>query len=172
MISKVIRLADLKNTPKDLVVYGGTFDPIHEGHLSVIKGLLKSFHKVLLAPTDQNPWKKSNATNLELRREMIRLVINAENLQKDTDISDISYVYTEEFITQLREDTKNSNKPIYWAIGEDSIESPPKWKNFDKLNLIVVAAPVSVDIHATQIRNGENPVHPALDDFVRLKDLY
>ena len=172
MSSKVILLKELDEQPRQLIVYGGTFDPIHQGHLSVIRALLNSFKTVLLAPTDQNPWKESNASPLALRREMLNLVLRSEGLEKDVSVSDLSYVFTEEFVSQLRKDTENSKDPVYWAIGEDSIDSPPKWKNFDKLNLVVVAAPVSFDIHATQIRNGEVAAHSSIVKFIELNGLY
>jgi len=59
-------------------VYGGTFDPIHLGHIHVIQSLLKTglFTKILIVPAKQNPLKaKTSAVSDELRLQLLNASI-------------------------------------------------------------------------------------------------
>lgn len=161
-----------------LVVYGGTFDPIHQGHLGVIKDLASCFSKVMVAPTNKNPWKMDapEPAPVELRREMIRLLLSAENLLVEQDskpcnisICDFDYNYVDELVPVLR---KISNLKLFWAVGQDIAGSVPGWRNFSDLNLTIIIAPIVLPIHAESIRLGENPLHPSLTDFCKRHKLY
>jgi nicotinate-nucleotide adenylyltransferase len=59
-------------------VYGGTFDPIHLGHIHVIQSLLKTglFTKILIVPAKHNPLKaKPSAVSDELRLQLLNASI-------------------------------------------------------------------------------------------------
>jgi len=56
-------------------VYGGTFDPIHLGHVHLIQSLLKTglFKKILIVPAKQNPLKQTRSqVPTELRLKMLQ----------------------------------------------------------------------------------------------------
>lgn len=60
-------------TPPIFVLFGGTFDPIHEGHLGLVRGLLRmpEIERVFVAPAGQNPFKGAEARlPAQLRLEM------------------------------------------------------------------------------------------------------
>ena len=77
----------MKNKSKfDVVIFGGTFDPIHVGHLKVAKLTLEylKVDQIVFVPAG-DPYLKSNKrkiTNSELRLEMIRLALKDENEPK------------------------------------------------------------------------------------------
>lgn len=161
-----------------LVVYGGTFDPIHQGHLGVIKDLVSCFLKVMVAPTNKNPWKMDapDPTPIELRREMIRLLLSDEDLVVEQDskpcnisVCEYDYSYVDELVPMLR---KTSDLELFWAVGQDIVGSVPGWRNFSNLNLTFVIAPIVLPIHAESIRLGKNPLHPSLIDFCKRHRLY
>lgn len=171
--------SDLKKrrvSPSDYAVFGGTFDPFHPGHLSVVKTLLETFSEVIIAPTAQNPWKSGAPTPLPLRAEMIRLILSAEKVAFGSDIRRSSvevdcfaYLYAEDFVNHSRAARSGE---LYWAVGEDSAGSVQRWRNWDKLGVTTVIVPVVIDLHATTIRIGDADVHPAIAAFVVQHGLY
>src|SRR5947207_10085648 len=75
-----------------VALYGGTFDPIHHGHLIVARDALKvlGLDRVLFIPAAQSPLKPGVATTpAELRLEMVRAAIEGEE-QFDADDLEIS----------------------------------------------------------------------------------
>lgn len=170
---QLIRIADLRaeNIPSDsAVVFGGTFDPFHLGHLDVTRELLKFFKSVIIAPTSQNPWKTEQPTPLELRRQMIELILKAEKVSSGVELSSSSYVFAEELVQEFR--TQRPGAALYWAVGEDSADSVSRWRNWDNLNVPTIVCPIRINLHATAIRSGDRPIHPAIAALVKEKRLY
>ncbi len=166
----------LPNYEDDYVVFGGTFDPIHEGHISVVRELLDKFKLVIIAPTLKNPWKQFEPNPLCLRREMIELVLAAENIplftnkqEKGVWIADLEYIYTEDLLKQLRQLLKGT---LHWAVGEDSASGIHKWKDFEKLELALIIVKITIPVHATNIREAKIPIHPALRAFAKEHKLF
>lgn len=162
--------------PDDYVVYGGTFDPFHEGHLSVINTLTKFFQRIVIAPTAANPWKAEQSTPLPLRVQMIELVLQEENIpivqtldKEGVFICDEKYIYAEDLVAFLRSVLQGI---LYWVVGEDSAKTVTKWRNWEKLGVQVIVAPIVIHVHATEIRATGKGLHPALADFVRKHKLY
>lgn len=160
------------------VVFGGTFDPIHLGHVDVIRSLARCFSTTIVAPTAKNPWKhdEPEPTPLELRLEMIELVLAAEGitlsptpLDKGVHVLRQGYVYAEEVVKELRE--KRSGR-LYWAVAEDLADSVHEWRNWNQLDVPVAVLPIQHNIHATKIREGLEAIHPALQSFIVTKQLY
>lgn len=65
----------------NIAVYPGSFDPITNGHLDIIKRSAKAFNKVIVAVLE-NPEKKSHLFNINERVELIKKVTNnLENIE-------------------------------------------------------------------------------------------
>ena len=161
----------------DFVVFGGTFDPIHEGHLSIIRSSLELFSTVIIAATTENPWKPDKPTPIALRKEMIELVLAAESLPltdefggKGVSIYPFDYQYSEEVVSELRSNTDRGK--LYWAVGEDTAPEVPRWRNWTTLDVPVIVCPIVIELHATAIRAGTTAVHPALSEFITTHNLY
>lgn len=105
---------------------GGSFDPIHNGHLAVARGALESLRlqrvDFVLAP---RPWQKSVATPVALRLEMLQAAIgkNERFAVCTKEIERIGATYTIDTVRLLREDVGPS-MPLVLLIGAD------QWKNF------------------------------------------
>ncbi|MCC6954258.1 MAG: adenylyltransferase/cytidyltransferase family protein [Deltaproteobacteria bacterium] len=160
----------------DYVVFGGTFDPPHLGHISVLRALLHRFQRVILAPTSQNPWKTDRATPIELRTRMLELILAAESIPLAGSLGDVGvsitthpYVYSEELVAELR---RRIPGKISWAVGEDSAESVSKWRNWDALEVQTIVCPVVIDDHAAEIREGSKSPHPSLVSLINEHGLY
>lgn len=68
----------------NIAVYPGSFDPITNGHLDIIKRSAKVFNKVIVAVLE-NPEKKSYLFNINERVELIKKVTdNLENVEVES----------------------------------------------------------------------------------------
>ena len=152
----------------DYVVFGGTFDPIHAGHVQAIRDLLGKFTQVIVAPTSQNPWKKDSATPLNLRCEMLRLVLEAEGLMGVT-IHTGGYVYAEELVKVL---SANLPGTLYWGVGADIADSVSNWRNWESLGVTTIVVPIQIPTHSTDVREQRTPIHPAAAEFAKKHQLF
>lgn len=171
--SEIISISDLsKDTTQNKgIIFGGSFDPIHQGHISLIKSLLEYFKKVLIAPTKQNPWKERESLDLDFRLRLIQTVLKDEQILDKTELIDYPYEYSKDLVAHLKTlKSSYSEEKTYWATGEDSKGSISKWKDFETLGITVVIVPIEINIHSTQIREGMAKAHPAIAE--RIKDVY
>jgi nicotinate-nucleotide adenylyltransferase len=183
-------------TAKRIGLYGGTFDPIHNGHLRVIVELLsrKIVDQIILIPSGQPLLREAGPTvDGATRLEMCKLAI--EDLPKDIKDS----VYTSDieikrdgpsFAFDTVEEIENSvsgEKELYWIIGSDAYANIEKWHRHEelqeKVNFIVIDRPGddgdgidigALDISATQIRNDKqlNGISPSVRKFITERKLY
>jgi cytidyltransferase-like protein len=175
----IIHLADFQNVfsaQDSSIIFGGTFDPIHQGHVSDIKALNDLANTVFIAPTEQNPWKNSKPTPLEDRIEMISLVLRAENIPFSYDkmargliILTSPYVFAHELTKEL---TILREEKLFWAIGQDLVESAPSWKEWEKKGVPFVVLPFLEGFSSTKTRSNEIKPHPAISNYIKIKNLY
>ena len=118
-------------------IFGGTFDPIHFGHIKVAYLALKylKLNEILFIPAG-DPYLKSKhikITNSHIRLEMVRLAIKDEKEIKfsvnDTEIKKEGPSYTLDTVIKLKEEGIN---PIV-ILGMDSVLSMTQWKNPEAL---------------------------------------
>ena len=153
----------------DFYIFGGTFDPIHEGHVGVLREL--SAKNVVIAPTEINPFKNQPSQSLAKRIKMIERVLDYEKIEhsmldpklspeKGLYISDFKYSYVCDFVTWWQ---SNFSGEIFWVIGPDLLEQVKTWKNWDIMNLkVYVCKSYANGLHSTDVRELKHPMHPAL----------
>lgn len=161
---------------EDYVVFGGTFDPPHSGHVSVVRRLSEKFSKIIIAPTVQNPWKAESPSPLEVRISMLELIFGAEQIDFSLDlltpgivISSHAYTFADELVRLFREKLGGG---LWWAVAEDGKDSVAGWRNWLSLKVPTVVLNIEIDIHSAAIRAAEEPPHPALATFIKEKGLY
>jgi len=131
----------------DIGVFGGTFDPVHNGHLMVAEEARASLSldKVLFVPAGQ-PWLKSDRpiTPAAHRAEMVRLAISGKSFFgiSSVDLEREGRTYTVDTITQLKSQLGGDNE-YYVILGRDSLFDFPRWKQAARLITMcrLVAAP-------------------------------
>ncbi len=128
-----------------LGIFGGSFDPVHNGHLALADSCLKSvsLDQVWFIPTAVQPLKPSgpSASNAD-RLAMLRLTTqNREDFivsTLETDRGGTSYmVDTLTTIQQLE-----PNAELYLLMGSDSLQSFPDWH--EPAKVLELASPVVV----------------------------
>ena len=118
-------------------VLGGTFDPVHNGHL-IVAGEVKArlgLAAVIFVPAGQ-PWLKADwpVTPAEHRLRMLRLALAD---QPDFKISTLEIEragpsYTVDTMAELREQA-SSDDELFFILGRDNLAQIPQWQDPSRL---------------------------------------
>jgi nicotinate-nucleotide adenylyltransferase len=118
-------------------VFGGTFDPVHTGHLILADQVRdqEGLDKVLLAPTAVPPHKdKEEQIDIAHRLEMVRLALagqpELELCRFEADPGKVSYSI--ETLDRLREEFPPGAE-IRFILGADQLDAIETWKEYDRL---------------------------------------
>lgn len=150
---------------KKIAFFGGTFDPIHFGHIGLALHLLEARHldQVLFCPAYQSPFKEHHPpiASAEHRLSMLALALQDvpqfQSCRLEIDRKGISYT-----VETLRELHTIYGKRVEWSLilSYDSLESFHQWKEPEEI--VALAAPlVGVRGHAAYI--PPSPVKQALE---------
>ena len=115
-------------------VMGGTFDPIHHGHLVAASEVADSFglDEVVFVPTGQ-PWQKSDVTESE-HRYLMTVIATASNPSFSVSRVDIDRDGPTYTIDTLRDAQRlNPDADLYFITGADAIAQILSWRNHDEL---------------------------------------
>lgn len=118
---------------KRIGLMGGTFDPIHIGHLMLAECAYEQFQldRVMFLPSGNPPHKQhrtDGATDLQ-RMEMVQLAIE-DNPHFELDPEEMQragLTYTNETLRSLKE--RHPDTDYYFIIGADSLMAFDTWKN-------------------------------------------
>ena len=110
---------------------GGTFDPIHIGHLILAMEAInyKNLDEVWFIPTGNPNFKQDkNVTDKKKRFEMVKIATQDNDKFKvcDYEINKNGVTYSWETMKYLRE---NYDYDFYFIMGEDSLMSVETWEN-------------------------------------------
>ncbi|BFV59336.1 nicotinate-nucleotide adenylyltransferase [Kitasatospora sp. CMC57] len=121
---------------KRLGVMGGTFDPIHHGHLVAASEVASAFHldEVIFVPTGQ-PWQKSDrvVTSAE-DRYLMTVIATAENPQFSVSRIDIDRegpTYTVDTLRDLR--ALHPDADLFFITGADALAQILSWRDSEEL---------------------------------------
>jgi nicotinate-nucleotide adenylyltransferase len=128
--------------------FGGSFNPIHHGHLICARAVAEArgFERVVLVPSGQPPHKPDDPAIAKSvhRLEMCRLAISGDPLFEvdDLELARTGPSYT---IDTVREYRRRGSEKVAWLIGADMLAILPQWHEPEALlaeaELLIMARP-------------------------------
>ena len=122
-----------------LVLFGGSFDPPHNGHIEIVNQCLKISDRVILMPTVKSPMKNSeSSTESNHIISMLELLFNSKDkriLIDEYDLNRSGPSYTIDTIKYLN--LKYPNSSISMALGADQLVNLKNWKNYKTIISLV-----------------------------------
>lgn len=125
------------NNLKKIGIMGGTFDPIHLGHLAIAEEVREEMNldKIIFIPTGIPPHKNNEYITSAKHRYAMTLLATIDNPRFETSMLEINRPgksYTIDTVNQLSNYYKN-DVDLYFIIGADSVFHILKWKKSDEL---------------------------------------
>lgn len=135
-----------------LGVMGGTFDPIHHGHLVAASEVAAAFNldQVLFVPTGE-PWQKTKVTNSE-DRYLMTVIATASNPRFNVSRVDIDRdgpTYTVDTLRDIQ--AVYPDAELFFITGADAITQILAWKDVDQLWASAKFVAVTRPGHAMQL---------------------
>lgn len=120
--------------PRRIGVMGGTFDPIHHGHLVAASEVAAKFDldEVIFVPTGR-PWQKTKVSPSE-HRYLMTVIATASNPRftvSRVDIDRNGPTYTVDTLRDLRHQYPNDE--LFFISGADAVAQIMSWKDKDEL---------------------------------------
>ncbi|MFA4967967.1 MAG: nicotinate-nucleotide adenylyltransferase [Candidatus Margulisiibacteriota bacterium] len=116
---------------KRIGVLGGTFNPIHKGHLALAAVAKEEFalDKIIFLPSGKPPHKDNDVIDKELRYEMVALAIKGhlDYLLSRIELDREGYSYAVDTFGQLAKKYGKASK-LFYIMGLDSINEILSWK--------------------------------------------
>ena len=118
------------------IIFGGTFDPVHCGHLRIASFAAKKYDAVVVFVPNKSPrWKEAevdikhrlNMLQIALKKADFKYTISDYEINKSDEIN-----YTIDTIRHFKEQYKNDN--LYLLIGADQVNKFADWKEADELS--------------------------------------
>jgi nicotinate-nucleotide adenylyltransferase len=129
----------MKNPIKNVALYGGSFDPVHLGHMAVARAAAEKFdlEQVYFVPADVQPLKaQQKVTNFYHRFAMLALALEgderfAPSLLEAPEIvrrSGEAASYTVDTVARTRARLASGTR-LYFLIGMDAFQHIAKWRS-------------------------------------------
>ena len=139
-----------------LALYGGTFDPIHHGHLILAREAREQLEldRIVFIPAAQSPFKPHiRPTASAVRLAMVAAAIEGEpGFELDgSEIARGGVSFTID--TVLAAQARWPGAELWWFIGEDHLQQLPTWHRYEELRNLVQFAVFTRDA-------GNQTAHP------------
>ena len=143
------------------ILFGGTFDPVHNGHVTAVRSIRSAFpdDRIIVMPAYVNPFKvgmKQGADSAQ-RLKMCELAFSdiADCIVSDHEISNAGVSYTIDTLRMLSSD----GSKVALAVGADSLRSLDKWRSSEE---------IFRDHEVIALRRDSSPIE---EDIMQLESL-
>ena len=118
-------------------ILGGTFDPVHNGHMHLAEKISKklSLDKLIFIPVYIPPHKKgAKVTQARHRYNMLKLAVSGSKIFKlsDMEIKRKGRSYSIETLRRLKR-KYGANAELFFITGSDSLGELDKWKDLEEI---------------------------------------
>jgi nicotinate-nucleotide adenylyltransferase len=146
-----------------VAIFGGTFNPVHWGHLLIAEAAVSQFSldRVLWVPTYRPPHKSHALAEFHHRLAMVQQAIGDNPYFVANDLesrrSGLSYaIDTFQALQALQPQAE-----WYWIIGQDAFQSLPQWRGIEQLaaHCTWLVAPRTQEVAAPSPQHPVDP-HP------------
>ena len=127
-----------------VLVFGGSFDPVHKGHVSLFRRAMKVIAPDVahIVPAYHSPFKAKSPTPFRLRMKMLKQAFagfGKNVVFDDYELKQGGKTYTYQLVQYLKKRYKNPE--IYLLVGTDCLNDLHNWKNPEYIfkNAVVVA---------------------------------
>ncbi|MFJ2620075.1 nicotinate-nucleotide adenylyltransferase [Glutamicibacter sp. NPDC087344] len=126
----------VKNRPLRLGVMGGTFDPIHNGHLVAASEVAAEYDldEVVFVPTGE-PWQKADRSVTDAEHRYLMTVIATASNPRFTvsrvDIDRVGATYTRDTLLDLR--AQRPDAELFFITGADAMSQIMSWRDIDQV---------------------------------------
>ena len=147
-----------------LGVMGGTFDPIHNGHLVAASEVASAFNldEVVFVPTGQ-PWQKKKVSASE-HRYLMTVIATASNPRfkvSRVDVDRSGPTYTVDTLRDLRAFYPDAE--IFFITGADAVAQISAWKDVDEVWALAHFVAVSRPGHKLEIPDAPDGAISSLE---------
>lgn len=134
---------------KKVALFGGTFNPVHNGHIFICKQIMSQFgiDEIIFIPTGDPPHKRNiKVASKEDRYTMLKLALsNYDNFKiSRIEIDRDGLTYTVDTLNELKK-VYSDHYEFYYIIGADTLIDLISWKNYRSVfkltKFIVVGRP-------------------------------
>jgi nicotinate-nucleotide adenylyltransferase len=149
------------NRSNTIAVYGGAFNPPHQGHAQVIRHLAADHTRVLVVPAYRHGHGKVMAP-FNLRCQWLKQMLSAmrlPNVELDECESLLGQdadkpVFTWDLLTFLASRERVSSAELSFVIGEDNVATLPRFYRAKELQeqFGILVVNETIGVHSTQIR--------------------
>ncbi|MBN1765838.1 MAG: nicotinate-nucleotide adenylyltransferase [Sedimentisphaerales bacterium] len=129
-------MAEELSINQGILLFGGTFDPIHNGHLIIARGAAEELEvqKVILVPAAQPPHKQGQC--IAPIKDRLNMAVLATQDEKIFEVSNCEAKrngpsYSIDTVRHFK--TIYPDVPLYWLIGADSITELASWYKIGEL---------------------------------------
>ena len=119
-------------------IYGGSFNPIHKGHIKVAEYAIENLKldKLFFVPAYKSPFKAKNKyAPAEDRVEMINKVKPDKSEVSLFEVNRKNVSYTIDTVRYFKQ--KYPNDELYLIIGSDNVYKLNKWRNIEEISELV-----------------------------------
>ncbi|MCY3958835.1 MAG: nicotinate-nucleotide adenylyltransferase [Chloroflexi bacterium] len=148
-----------------LGVYGGTFDPVHRGHLAVARSVREAYglSRILFIPARQSPLRDPPQASAPDRLAMVRRAIEEmpgfEASAIDIERPGPSYMI--DTLTRLAGQYPDAE--LFLILGADAVGELPAWREADRILAAAQIIAVPRPGHAAEIPPEVLALHPGAD---------